>query len=68
MEDIKELIKYSESLCTLFGDLTRQYEKSKSLKVAMLSNGENVIYKTVKLNELEYSFMKELLNKISPEK
>ena len=55
MEEKIEIVK------AIFKDYIRQYEKSNSLKVAMLPNGENVIYKTIKISDNQIDFMKKFI-------
>ena len=50
-----------EIVKVIFKDYIRQYEKSNSLKVGMLPNGENVIYKTIKISDNQIDFMKKFI-------
>ena len=54
-EDKIEVVK------VIFKDYIRQYEKSNSLSVGMLPNGENVIYKKIKVTDNQIDFMKEFM-------
>lgn len=59
MEDEKtEIIK------TIFKDYIRQYEKSNSLNVGILPNGENIIYKKIKITDKQVEFMKAYIEEV----
>ena len=50
-----------EIIKVIFKEFIRQYEKSNRLKVGMLSNGQNVIYKTIKISDNQIDFMKKFI-------
>lgn len=45
----------------IFKEFIRQYEKSNSLNVGILPNGENVIYKKIKITKNQIDFMKNFI-------
>lgn len=57
MEEDIEIIK------TIFKDFIRQYEKGNNLSVGMLPNGVNIIYKKIKITDIQIEFMKEFIKK-----
>lgn len=52
-----------EIIITIFKDFIRQYEKSKTISVGMLPNGENVIYTKIKMTAMQKEFMKDYIER-----
>lgn len=56
MEDEEIIIK-------IFKDYIRQFEKSNTISVGMLPNGENVIYTKIKMTGRQKEFMKDYIER-----
>lgn len=53
-----------EDIKTLFKILIDRYEKVNSISVGMTMTGKNVIYKKIKVTDVEIEFMKEYLESV----
>ena len=52
-----------EIIIQIFKDYIKQYEKSNTLSVGMLQNGENVIYTKIKMTAMQKEFMKDYIKR-----
>ena len=57
-----------EIIIQIFKDYINQYEKSNTIKVEMLPNGENVIYTKIKMTGMQKEFMKDYIERKENEK
>ena len=56
-------MKEDEEIIQIFKDYIKQYEKSNTLSVAILPNGENVIYTKIKMTGMQKEFMKDYIER-----
>lgn len=47
----------------IFKDYIRQYEKSNTISVVMLPNGENIIFTKIKMTDTQKEFMKDYIER-----
>ena len=52
-----------EIIIQIFKDYIRQYDKSNTISVEMLANGENVIYAKIKMTGKQKEFMKDYIER-----
>lgn len=58
MEEDKEIIKI------IFEFIIKQYEKTNTINVGILPNGQNVIYKKIKIPDNHIEFMKKYIEDV----
>ena len=52
-----------EIIIQIFKDYIRQYEKSNTISVGMLPNGENIVYTKIKMTDMQIEFMKDYIER-----
>ncbi len=56
-------MKDEEIIIQIFKEYIKQYEKSNTISIGMLPNGENVIYTKIKMTGIQKEFMKDYIER-----